>query len=234
MKKILIALLIMLSVNKSFSQSAGALVTGSITNTNKIPVESATISLLKSKDSSIVKIDVSDKEGKFSFAEIPYSDYFITVTSVNYNKVNSSKFVVSESNSSIKLDPLILDYETKSLAAVTVVAKKPLIEQKIDRMIVNVDASVTNVGSTALEVLQKSPGVSVDKDGNISLKGKSQVMVMIDGKPSYLGATEFASLLSNMNSNQLSQIEIMTNPSAKYDAAGNAGVHSRHNSLRWI
>ncbi len=76
------------SINKSFSQSAGALVTGSITNANEMPVESATISLLKSKDSSIVKIDVSDKEGKFSFADVSYSDYFITVTSVNYNKLN--------------------------------------------------------------------------------------------------------------------------------------------------
>ena len=91
-------------------------------------------------------------------------------------------------------------------------------------MIVNVDASVTNVGSTALEVLEKSPGVSVDKDGKISLKGKPEVLVMIDGKPSYLSGTELANLLSNMNSNQLSQIEIMTNPSAKYDAAGNAGI----------
>ena len=99
-----------------------------------------------------------------------------------------------------------------------------MIEQKIDRMVVNVDVSITNVGSTALEVLEKSPGVSVDKDGNISLKGKSKVMVMIDDKPSYLSGAELANLLSNMNSNQLSQIEIMTNPSAKYDAAGNAGV----------
>ncbi|MFM9644424.1 TonB-dependent receptor plug domain-containing protein, partial [Streptomyces turgidiscabies] len=78
------------------------------------------------------------------------------------------------------------------------------------------DASVTNVGSTALEVLEKTPGVSVDKDGNISLKGKSSVMVMIDGKPSYLNGSELANLLGSMNSNQLNQIEIMTNPSAKY------------------
>ena len=80
------------------------------------------------------------------------------------------------------------------------------------------------MASTALEVLEKSPGVTVDKDGNISLKGKSSVMVMIDGKPSYLNGAELSSLLGSMNSNQLSQIEIMTNPSAKYDAAGNAGV----------
>ncbi len=103
-------------------------------------------------------------------------------------------------------------------------AKKPLIEQKIDRTIVNVEASVTNVGSSALEVLEKSPGVTVDKDGNISLKGKSGVQVYIDGRPAYLSGADLANMLRSMSASQLDQIEIMTNPPAKYDAAGNSGV----------
>ena len=103
-------------------------------------------------------------------------------------------------------------------------AKKPLIEQKIDRTIVNVEASITNVGTSALEVLEKSPGVSIDKDGNISLKGKQGVQVYIDGRPTYLSGTDLANYLRNLSSNQLDQIEIMTNPPAKYDAAGNAGI----------
>lgn len=105
------------------------------------------------------------------------------------------------------MNAIVLQVKTKTLSTVTVTAKKPLIEQKIDRMVVNVDASVANVGATALEVLEKSPGISVDKDGKISLKGKPEVMVMIDGKPSYLSSAELANLLGNMNASQLSQIE---------------------------
>ena len=94
----------------------------------------------------------------------------------------------------------------------------------MDKTIVNVDAAVTNAGSNILEVLEKSPGVTIDKDGNISLKGKQQVLVMIDGRPTYLGQTELASLLKSMPASNADQIEIMTNPSAKYDAAGNSGI----------
>ena len=103
-------------------------------------------------------------------------------------------------------------------------SKKPFIERRIDRTIVNVDAVVSNTGSNALEVLEKSPGVSIDKDGHISLKGKQGVTVFIDGKPSYLSGADLASLLKSMGAAQLDQIELMTNPPAKYDAAGNAGV----------
>jgi hypothetical protein len=110
------------------------------------------------------------------------------------------------------------------MSGVVVTARKPLIEQKIDRTIVNVEASITNVGTNALEVLEKSPGISVDRDGNVSLKGKQGVVVLIDGRPTQLGAADLANMLRSMQSTQLDQIEIMTNPPAKYDAAGNAGV----------
>jgi hypothetical protein len=89
---------------------------------------------------------------------------------------------------------------------------------------VNVDASPTNTGLSALEVLEKSPGVTVDNDGNISLKGKQGVQIFIDGKPAYLSGQDLVNYLRNMPSNQLDQIEIMTQPPAKYDAAGNSGI----------
>ena len=224
MKKIVVILTIALFAIKAMAQTIETTVSGSALDTRNTPVESASISLMKSKDSSIVKIAVSGKAGRFSFTGIPYGNYFITISSVNFITANSATFSIGENNKTVIIDTLTLHPLAKNLAAVVVTSKKPLIEQKIDRMVVNVDASVTNVGLTALEVLEKSPGVTVDKDGKISLKGKPSVMVMIDGKPSYLSGAELANLLSNMNSNQLSQIEIMTNPSAKYDAAGNAGV----------
>ncbi len=224
MKKILIVFAIAAFAFKGRAQTTETTVSGSAVDTKNAPVESASISLMMQKDSSIIKIAVSNKEGKFSFSSIPFGNYFISISAVNFNTANSALFSISEKNTSFILNTFILPPMSKNLAAVVVTSRKPLIEQRIDRMIINVDASVTNVGSTALEVLEKSPGVTVNKDGNISLKGKSEVLVMIDGKPSYLSGAELANLLSNMNSNQLSQIEIMTNPSAKYDAAGNAGV----------
>ncbi len=112
----------------------------------------------------------------------------------------------------------------KLLQQAVVTGKKTFMEQRNDRLIIHVDAAVTNVGATALEVLQKCPGVSIDKDGNISMKGRQGVLVMIDGKPTYLSGADLANLLTSMNANQLEQVEIMTNPSAKYDAAGNAGI----------
>ena len=118
----------------------------------------------------------------------------------------------------------ILPFQSQELKEVKVVAKKKFVEQKIDKTVINVDAAISNTGTTALDVLEKSPGVMVDKDGNISLKGKQGVMVMIDGRPTYLSGAELANLLRGMESSQLEQIEIMTNPPARYDAAGNSGV----------
>lgn len=225
MKKVFTILLVQsILLIHGFAQVPQTSVSGSVVDDNNKPVETATISLMKAVDSSVVKLSLTDKAGKFSFQNIPLGSYYINASAINFAKLNSTVFELNSTSPAKDVDAIVLQPEIKTLSAVTVSLKKPLIEQKIDRMVVNVDASVTNVGSTALEVLEKSPGVSVDKDGNISLKGKSQVMVMIDGKPSYLGGTGLANLLSNMNSNQLNQIEIMTNPSAKYDASGNAGV----------
>ena len=224
MKNLLILLVTLLFTAKSMAQTIETSVTGTAINVKNVPVESATVSLIRSKDSSVYKIALTNKGGKFSFTGIQYGSYFITTSYVGYGLINSAIFPISPNNMKVEIGNMILQPLVKNLKGVVIISKKPFIEQKIDRMVVNVDASVSNVGSTALEVLEKSPGVNVDKDGNISLKGKSSVMIMIDGKPSYLSGPELANLLGNMNSNQLNQIEIMTNPSAKYDAAGNGGV----------
>ncbi|HZI00640.1 MAG TPA: TonB-dependent receptor, partial [Flavisolibacter sp.] len=112
----------------------------------------------------------------------------------------------------------------KGLSGVTITAQKPFVETKIDRTVVNVDASPTSAGATAMEVLEKSPGIIVNGEGQISLRGKEGVIVMMDGKPTFLSPTDLANLLRNMPASALDQIEIMTNPSSKYDAAGNSGV----------
>jgi Outer membrane receptor proteins, mostly Fe transport len=235
--KLRITLLIIITLimsNLTYAQSTAKL-TGSIKDggMQKI-IDAASISLLRAKDSSLVKIGLTDKNGDFNFENIPAGKYIIMATSIGHLKVYS-KAVVFNAVSDASVGVLQLEPETKSLKEITIVGTKPFIERKIDKTVVNVDALISNAGSTVMDVLEKAPGVSVDKDGNISLKGKQSVMIMMDGKPAYLSGQELANLLKNMPSSSVDQIEIMTNPSAKYDAAGNSGIiniRSKKNKLK--
>ena len=202
----------------------GGKVTGKVEDGAQKSLQSATVSLLAAKDSAVLKINIADGEGGFRFENVPDGKYLVSVSAVGFQTGYSQLFEMPMPASDVSLKTIQLQPATKDLTGVTVTAKRPLIEQKVDRMIVNVDASPTNVGSSALEVLEKSPGISVDKDGNISLKGKQGVLVLVDGRPTQLNGADLAALLRSMTSAQLDQIEIMTNPPAKYDAAGNAGI----------
>ena len=192
---------------------------------NQKIIDAATISLFKAKDSSLVKINLADKTGYFLFEHVPVGKYYLLATSTGQLQTYSPLLEV-KNNSTVSAGTLKLTNDVKTLSAVNVTAiiKKPFIERKIDRTVINVDAAITNAGTTAMEVLEKSPGITVDKDGNISLKGKAGVLIMMDGRPSYLSGQELANLLKNMPSSAIDQIEIMTNPSAKYDASGNSGI----------
>jgi iron complex outermembrane recepter protein len=207
----------------SQAQTAGsAKVTGIVSGIQKT-IEAATVSLLRAKDSSVVKLAITGKSGNFEIEKVKQGAYLVSVQAIGFKKYYSETFQLNDGGNQ-EFKSIELTAANKQLEGVTVASKKPLIEQKIDRTIVNVEASATNVGSSALEVLEKSPGISVDKDGNISLKGKEGVMVLIDGRPTQLGGTDLANLLRSMHASQLDQIEIMTNPPARFDAAGNAGI----------
>lgn len=208
----------------TFNAQGQGRVSGTVIDGNAKTLASASIMLLNAADSAVFKMNAASKEGAYSFESVPYGRYMVSVTAVGHNREISPVFEISSTNPNYTVKVLELVPQSKALAAVTVVSKRPLFEQKTDRMIVNVEAAVTNVGATALEVLERSPGVTVDKDGNISLKGKQNVQVYIDGKPAYLSGQDLVNLLNNMNANQLDQIEIMTNPPARYDAAGNSGI----------
>ena len=204
------------------AQSDGK-VTGTIGDAKGQPIEAATITLLQAKDSSRLKTTVTDKSGHFTFDHVAAGKYLVSASSVGFSSTYSPLFDLRVAGTR-SLPRLVLSSTTTSLQAIAVVGKKPLIEQKADRTIVNVDASPSNAGSTAMDVLEKSPGITLDKDDNISLKGKQGVTIMIDNKPTYLSASQLASYLRSLPASALDQIEIMTNPSAKYDAAGNSGI----------
>jgi outer membrane receptor protein involved in Fe transport len=226
MRKILVSIttfLLTISL-ATHAQNITGRVKGVVIDGNSKTIESSTITLLRVKDSSVAKISAADKNGSFEFENVAEGKYIVSVSAVGHQKGFSETFEITPDKIFIDLKKIELIPQTKNLTGVTVTARRPLIEQKIDRTIVNVDAAVSNVGASALEVLEKSPGITVDKDGNISLKGKQGVQIYIDGRPSYLSGQDLVNLLKNMNANQLDQIEIMTNPPAKYDAAGNSGV----------
>ncbi len=207
----------------TFAQTNKPAVSGVLTANGKA-IEAATVSLLKAKDSSLVKIAVTDKDGLFSFEKAAEGNYLISIDAINFQKYYSSVFSINEQKQTYTLNDVHLKNKDASSTGVVVVSKRPLIEQKIDKTVVNVDASPTNGGLTALEVLEKSPGVTVDNNDNISLKGKQGVVILIDGKPTYLSGQDLANLLKNMSANQIDQIELMSQPSAKYDASGNSGI----------
>ena len=212
-----------LFLSTAFAQNAGK-INGSITGKDAKATEAATVSLLRAKDSATVKISAANKDGKFFFENLADGKYMVAITAVGHRKSYSKLIEINLQQQEVQLPVINLEPVSKELAAVTVTAKRPLVEQRIDRTIVNVDASITNIGTSALEVLEKSPGVAVDRDGNITLKGKEGVLILVDGRPTQLGGADLANLLRNMSSNQLDQIEIMTNPPARYDAAGTSGI----------
>lgn len=221
--KISILFLALFALLSTATAQKNGSVTGSILKSEKA-AEGATVNLLRAKDSATVKLSAANKEGIYVFENLAHGEYLVSATTVGHQKSFSQKFSINEQQSTVKVPAISLVVVSKEMAGVTVTARKPLIEQRIDRTIVNVDAAITNVGTTALEVLDKAPGITVDNEGNISLKGKDGVMVMVDGRPTQLGGADLANMLRSMSSNQLDQIEIMTNPPARYDAAGNAGV----------
>lgn len=225
MRKAFFLTFILLSCMGSiFAQIKTAKVSGSIKDASGKSLASLSVSLLKAGDSSLIKTALSSKDGKYEFENIAEGDYFISISSVGFEKKSSPVFSVTAITTNIQVPAMEMITAAKGLSEVTVTAKKPFIETKLDKTVVNVDASPTSAGATAMDILEKSPGISVDNDGNISLRGKSGVIVLLDGKPSYLSATDLANMLKNMPASALDQVEIMTNPSAKFDASGNSGV----------
>jgi iron complex outermembrane receptor protein len=224
MKKILLLSFLGLQLSSAIAQKNTPRISGKVTDEKGSALTSATISLLRLNDSALVKMTLADETGNFHLDGIPFGNYLVRASALEHNPATVRLAVYDQAHPVAEAGSILLQLATKTMNAIVVSGKRSLIEQKADRMVVNVDASVTSLGATALEVLEKTPGVSVDKDGKIALKGKPDVIIMIDGKPSYLSPSEVASLLSSMSASQISQLEIMTNPSAKYDALGNAGI----------
>jgi iron complex outermembrane recepter protein len=217
MRKLFSLLLIAVILSSAVSAQK---VSGVVRDQQGKGLEKTTISLLKAKDSSIAKLSVTDNEGRFSFQAAP-GQYLVSTSHVGYIPFYSRVFDLS---ADVSLGDLNMIKAEGAIQGVTVSSKKPMVEVKADRTILNVEGTINATGNDALELLRKSPGVTVDKDDNITLSGKNGVQIYIDGKPSPLSGTDLANYLRSLQSTQIESIELITNPSAKYEAAGNAGI----------
>jgi iron complex outermembrane receptor protein len=192
-----------------------------ILSSQKLPVAGAGIEFKRKADSSLYKTALTNKDGLAEFNSITDGEYYLIITHVGYETLQTEVISIPASTNK-KTYSLITKAST--LQGVTVSSRKPFIQQVQGKTVVNVDAMISNTGTTVLELLEKSPGVLVDRNGGISMQNKAGVLVMIDDKPTYLSGTDLTNMLSSMSSSQVEQIELITNPSARYDAAGNAGI----------
>lgn len=198
-------------------------ISGKILDEGDKSVPFATILLKSPVDSQLVKGELSSVEGTFSLVNIKPAKYWLTITYVGMETYESEVFELTEGQT-LAWPTVTLATASQELKTMTVKAARPILEVKADKMVFNVEGSINAVGNDGLELLRKAPSVIVDNNDNISLAGKTGVQVFIDGKRSPLSGEDLTIFLESLNSSSVDNIEIITNPSAKFDAAGNAGI----------
>jgi iron complex outermembrane receptor protein len=205
----------------TFAQSGN--ISGKITDEKGDPLTGAVAELRNASDSTLAKVNVADVEGKFSFTNVKEGNYYLKTSLTGFTQYSGSSF--SYDGSSQKQLPAVkMVVSPTTLNQVEVSAIKPLVEIRSDKTVFNVENSINSVGSTAYELLQKAPGVVVDNNDNVSLKGRGGVLVQIDGKDMRLSTEELGNYLRSIQSTDVESIELISNPSSKYDAAGTGGI----------
>jgi len=216
----------MLLGHTSNAQESNNRIGGVITDVETKPVVGATVELLSASDSAIRRTNATNDAGKFNFRNLEDGVYLISITGVGYKRFVSTPVTVDSRHAHILLPAIVLQSaRDKVMQEVVVVSKKPLVEHKVDRTIVNVDAMISAAGSSTLDVLSKAPGVTVDINGGVSLNGVGGVLILIDDKPTHLSVQDLAAYLRSLPAGLLDRVELMSNPPAKYDAGGNAIIN---------
>lgn len=200
----------------------GQEISGRVLLADGSPIDMATVVVRSAQDSTLIKGEITDIDGTFG---IPISEpgaYLVQVSYIGYSEFMSAP--VQFTGRDITLPDIVLEESSYELEAVTVEARKPLIVVRADRTIFNTEGNIASTGSNGLELLRKAPGVMLDNDDNIALRGRSGVLIYLDGKQSFLEPQELANLMRSLSATDIESIEIITNPSARYDASGNAGI----------
>jgi hypothetical protein len=219
--KIVTILIIWLITVSTFATAQNNLaLSGRVYSDIQQPLDGATVYLYNAADSVLIKTSLTDPDGIFKLDHLKTGNYKLAVMMIGYLAYKSD---IIHLDATAILPVINLQQSGLALREVKITHQKALVEQKIDRTVINVDAMVSNAGSTVFEVLEKSPGVMINQNGGLSLKGKGAT-IFIDDKPSYLSGADLESYLRSLSSSTIDQIELMTNPPAKYEAAGNGGI----------
>jgi len=219
MKAILTSVLLTLFAISAHAQDAS--LKGKITDKNNAPVPSATVSLLKAVDSSWVRSELGNDDGSFIISSIAAGDYLIDVSALGYEQIKQAVTVKQGLNENVVV---AIQKKSTALEEVTVTGKKSFIEMGLGKTIVNVEGSGIATGSNVLDLLRRLPGVRVDGNNNISMAGKQGVLVLLNGKETYFSEDQLADYLKSLSANEVAQMELITQPSAKYEASGTAGI----------
>ncbi len=206
------------------SQKGNGKISGTVidTKTNQ-PVEFATVALT---DASGKTIDgtIADAKGKFTISKIADGTYSLVISFIGYETITKNDLVIEGKKGDINVGTIKIGEEATQLGEVVVEAQKDLVEERVDRTIYNAENDATTRGGDATDVLKRVPMLSVDLDGNVSMRGSTNIMVLINNKPSTIMANSVADALKQIPSDQIKTVEVITSPSAKYDAEGSAGI----------
>lgn len=227
MKKMSLVLLLLLPFFRIFAQDpseAGFTIQGSVQDSGMQALKDEVVFLYAKKDSSLVKSEFTNENGIFSFQQIKAGAYFICVKNPDFDKFCSDEITVDRN---LELNAFQLKKGEKELKEVAVVGKKPFIERTPGKMIVNVEQSIQATGSSAFEIIEKSPGVAVSMTDQLSINGKQGIVVQVNGKSLQMSGADLANYLRGIPSSSIEKIEFITNPSSKYDAAGSIIVDIR-------
>jgi outer membrane receptor protein involved in Fe transport len=231
MKKALILFLVISSYISSVSarQAAdipkgNAKISGKVVDgeTNQ-PVEFANLVLIDTKTSKAIDGTVCDTDGKFTLTKVAEGIYNLSVTFIGY-ETQVIENVSVDKRDEIEIPTIKLSTGAKVLNEVVVEGQRSLIEEKVDRTVYNAEQDATTRGGDATDVLKRVPMLSVDMDGNVSMRGNSNILVLINNKPSTITASSVADALKQIPADQIKSVEVITSPSAKYDAEGSAGI----------
>lgn len=223
MKKFLLTIVAVFTALAGFAQGNGRIIGVVMDAKSKLPVEFATVALTDAEGKT-VNGTIADAKGKFEIEKIANGTYTVTISFIGYETITKSDLVLDGRRAEINLGTVSISEEATQLGEVVVEAKKDLVEERVDRTIYNAENDATTRGGDASDVLKRVPMLSVDLDGNVSMRGSSNIMVLINNKPSTIMASSVADALKQIPADQIKTVEVITSPSAKYDAEGSAGI----------
>lgn len=207
---------VLAEAHKMVKDGEGAVVCYVVSN-DDTPLEYATVTVLKPEDSTMIAGGITDEQGYAIIAPVPYGTYMVKIGYIGYKSLYINNISISKEQAVVTTGKQKINTSTKTLKGVTVNAEREMLQSNLDKRVFNVDKSIVTEGSTGVDILENIPSVSVDLDGNVSLRGSSSVTILVDGRPTNLTMDEIPA-------DMIESVEVVTNPSARYEPDGTSGI----------